>query len=226
MNLTRMGGVAALLLAAAYVVGIGLSVTVLDTSGITDAVEEVAFLVGHQAIMAIWILFIYVVFGVLLVVLALALHGLLRAGAPELAQTGTVFGLIWATLLIASGMVYKVGLQAVAGLYPQDPTAAAALMAAVTVVHEGVGGVNEIPGGLWTLLISAAALQAGRFPRALNLLGLLIGVAGLLTVVPAIFNVAVAIFGLSSIVWFIWLGVVLLRGSAFAAARAPELKHA
>lgn len=42
---------------------------------------------------------IYVVFGALLVVLALALHALVHDGAPELAQVATAFGLIWAGLL-------------------------------------------------------------------------------------------------------------------------------
>jgi hypothetical protein len=93
-------------------------------------------------------------FGVFLVVLALALYAQLKAGSPAMAQTATVFGLIWAGLLIASGMVYKMGLGAVAELYGQDPAQAASVLLVINAVHEGLGGANEIPGGLWTLLVS------------------------------------------------------------------------
>jgi hypothetical protein len=61
MNLQKMGSIAALIMAAAYVVAIGLNFTVLDTSGIVDPIEEVAFLVDNQVVMYIWILFIYVI---------------------------------------------------------------------------------------------------------------------------------------------------------------------
>lgn len=58
---------------------------------------------------------------------------------------------------------------------------------------------------------------AGRgVPRALNYLGVVIGVLGLLTVVPAL-EVLGAVFGLGLIVWFVWLGIVMLRSSPRAA---------
>jgi UPF0716 family protein affecting phage T7 exclusion len=67
-------------------------------------------------------------------------------------------------------------------------------------------------GGLWVLLVSWAALRGGGLPRALNYWGVIITVAGFLTVVPALEMLA-TIFGLGLIVWFAWLGIVMLRGS-------------
>ena len=84
-------------------------------------------------------------------------------------------------------------------------------------MQNGLGGGNEIVGGLWVLLLSWVALRAGGLPKVLNYLGVLIGVAGILTVVPA-FDVLAAVFGLGQIVWFIWLGIVMLRGNPSAAA--------
>lgn len=49
--------------------------------------------------MSISYLIAYVVFGIFLVVLALALYERLKAGAPAMAQTATAFGLIWAGLV-------------------------------------------------------------------------------------------------------------------------------
>ena len=49
--------------------------------------------------------------------------------------------------------------------------------------------------------------------RALNLLGLAAGVAGLVTVIPVLEAVG-AVFGVGLIVWFVWIGVILLQNGA------------
>ena len=41
-------------------------------------------------------------------------------------------------------------------------------------------------------------------------LGALVGAVGILTIIPAL-NALVAVFGLGQIIWFVWLGTVLLR---------------
>ena len=88
-NLQKMGGVAALILAATFVVGLGLFFTLLAPTGYgtgdVDPGQFVAFLVDNQAIMYIWNLIIYVVFGFFLVVLALALYERLKPGSPAMA---------------------------------------------------------------------------------------------------------------------------------------------
>jgi hypothetical protein len=211
-NLQKIGGVAALIEATAYVVGFGLYLTLLDSSGYVGPVRKVAFLVDNQAIIYIGNLFIYVIFSVFLVVLALALYERLKAGSPAMVQTATAFGLIWAGLVIASGMIFNVGIDTVVDLYGKDPAQAASVWLAISSVQEGLGGGNEIVGGLWVLLVSWAALRARGLPKALNYLGVLIGVAGILTVVPAL-GVLTDVFGLSQIVWFAWLGIVMLRDS-------------
>jgi hypothetical protein len=211
-NLQRIGGVAALIEAAAYVVGFGLYLTLLDSSGYVGPVRKVAFLVDKQAIIYIGNLFTYVVFSVFLVVLAIALYERLKSGSRALVQTATAFGLIWAGLVIASGMIFNVGIDTVVDLYGKDPAQAASVWSAIGSVQEGLGGGNEIVGGLWVLLISWAALRTGGLPKALNYLGVAIAVAGILTVVPTL-GVLTDVFGLSQIVWFAWLGIVMLRDS-------------
>ena len=151
------------------------------------------------------------------VVLALALYERLKAGSPAMAQTATAFGLIWAALVIASGMLIISDLGIVVDLYSKDPAQAAWVWLALDSVEEGLGGGVEIPGGLWVLLVSWAALRSGGLPRALNYLGVVIGVAGILAVVPPL-EVLGAVFGLGLIVWFVWLGIDMLRGSPSAAA--------
>ncbi|UCC88050.1 MAG: DUF4386 family protein [Anaerolineales bacterium] len=206
----KVGGVSALIAAATWVFGMVLLFTVLAPFATGDV--DPGFLADNQAIIYVWNITIYLVFGVLLVVLLLALHERLKAGAPALVGTATAFGLIWAAVVFASGMVFNIGMETVIDLYGRDPAQAKSVWLAVNSVSIGLGGGNEVVGALWILLLSWAALRAGGLPRALNYLGVVISVAGLLTLVPALEMMGI-IFGLGSIVWFVWLGIVMLRGS-------------
>ncbi len=84
------------------------------------------------------------------------------------------------------------------------------MWSALDSVQNGLGGGNEIAGGVWVLLVSWAALRTAVLPRALNYLGLTAGAAGLITVIPALEAVG-AVFGIGLIIWFAWVGVVLLK---------------
>jgi hypothetical protein len=218
-DLQKMGSVAALVMAATFVVGIAVFLGVLTPAGYFDEdiapVDKVAILANNQAIASISYLVAYVVFGIFLVVLSLALYERLKADSPAMAQTATAFGLIWAGLVIASGMVAVIGIGTVVDLYGNDPAQAGSVWLAIESVQRGVGGEIEIVGSLWVLLVSLAALRAGGLPRVLNYLGVVIGVAGLLTVVPALAALG-PVFGLGLIVWFVWVGIVMLRSSPIA----------
>ncbi len=217
-SLQKMGGVAALIMAVTFVVGFALLFTLLVPAGYfaadVDPIQNAAFLADNQAVMYLWYLSIYVVFGVFLVVLALALYERLKAGSSAMAQIATAFEIIWANLVIASGMVANIGTGVVVDLYSRDPAQAASLWLAVNSVVTGLGGGNEIVGGLWVLLVSWAALRAGGLPKLLNYFGVVVSVAGILTAVPALAALEVlgAVFGLGLIVWFVWLGIVMVHG--------------
>jgi hypothetical protein len=210
MHFQKIGGFAALYEAAAYVLGIVFFIFIVDYPGVVDPVEKLVLLVDNQALMYMVTLIIYVVFGIVLVVLALALYERLRAGSPALMRTATVFGLLWAFVVIAGGMIFLIGMKTVTDLYGQDSAQAATVWLAIESVHRGLGGGVEIVGGLWVLLVSWAAWRTDGLPAALNYLGMVVGVAGILTVVPAL-EVLGVVFGLSQIVWFVWLGIVMLR---------------
>ena len=78
----------------------------------------------------------------------------------------------------------------------------------VTTHVERVG--NELVGGIWILLVSIGGLLTARLPRRLNVVGVVTALAGLVTVVPD-FEAVEMVFGLGSIVWFIGVGLSLLR---------------
>jgi hypothetical protein len=216
----KLGGIAALVAAATFIFGFALFATALAdyTTGDQDPTQSVAFVVANQTTLYVWHLVILIAFSIVLVPLVLALHARLLAGAPTLTPMATAFGLIWAGLVVAAGLIANVGLGTVASLHAADPAGAEPVWAALGAVQNGLGGGNEIAGGLWVLLVSLAALRTEALPRALTYLGIVAGTAGLVTIVPA-FEAVGAVISLGLIVWFFGVGVVLLRCDP---SRAPD----
>ncbi len=222
-NLQKIGGVSALIDAATYLVSLGLVFTLLAPMANTelDFGQFMAFFIENQTIVFIWHLTMYMVNGVFLVILALALHERLKASSPTMAQAATVFGLIWAALVFTSGLITNHGLNVVVDLYGKDPAQAATVKLILDTVTMGIDSSDRFLGCLWVLLVSWAALRAEGLPKALNYFGLVIGVAGLISTAAPVLNELGFTFGLGIIVWWIWLGIVMLRKSSDVAAQEP-----
>jgi hypothetical protein len=158
-------------------------------------------------------LIIYVVFGIALVPLVTALHERLRRQDEMMLRFGTLFGYIWAGLVIASGMIANLGLDTVARIYPGDARQATTVWIALEGVQNGLGGGVEIVGGLWVLILSWVGLRSRELPVFTHYLGLLVGTAGILTAIPGLSALG-AVFGLLQIGWFALIGLQLLRQPA------------
>lgn len=208
-RLQKIGAVSALLEAAIYVAAFVYYGALLQFPSDAPPSVKFAFLAENQLSLSVMNLVGYVLFGVLLALLVLALHQRLEQRSPALARTAAVFGFIWVGLVIASGMIANIGLATVISLAATDPEQAQTVALAVNIVVEGLGGGNEVVGGLWVLLLSLAAIKGNVLSTPLNWLGVAVGTAGILTIYPA--EVFTEIFGLSQILWFIWLGIQMLR---------------
>jgi hypothetical protein len=217
-NLQKMGGVAALFHSAAYLIGIVMYFAVL--SPIIDATpaQYVTQLAEYRNTMYWWIFIAYWVSGFCLVVVALALYERLKDGEPVVMQISTVLGIIWAGLIIGSGNLMMHGFGQIAQLYVANPAQVEAVLMALGIVENGIVSANELIGGLWVLLLSWAALRTGKLNKGLNYLGILIGISGILTLIPPIAEATQTFFGLSMIIWFAWLGIVLWRTRLSTAA--------
>ena len=162
----RAGGFSALYLALAYLVAMPYFLIAVDYLSVTDPAQKVALLAEHQGSMTAIYLITYVIFGIALAVLSLSLYRRMKDGAPVMMQAATAVGLIWAFVLVASGLVFNFGMETVAGLYDTNPDQAVAVWQAIEPVTEGLGGAGgEILGGLWVLLVSWTALRTGGCPR-------------------------------------------------------------
>jgi hypothetical protein len=220
-----MGGIGALIAAATFVVGLAMYAT-LFTDFVSAATPAAAaeFIAGNQAALYSWNITIHIVFGIVLVPLVLAIVDRLRQAHSPLARVASVFGLIWSGVIISTGMITNIAYATVGDLQGTDPEMASTVWSVLDAVTNGLGGGNEILGGVWVLGISIIALRERLFARWVNYLGVVMGVAGLVTVVPALEDVG-AVFGLGLIVWFIAVGINLIKDRGRSAELAsPRLE--
>jgi Na+-transporting methylmalonyl-CoA/oxaloacetate decarboxylase gamma subunit len=216
----KAGGIAALYIAVAYLAAIPYFLVFVNYPSVVNPVQKVILLRDNYLSMYLMhlISFEFVAFG--LIVVTLAFYQRLKERAPLTAQIAAVVGFVWAGLLLASVMVFNYGMGAVVRLYATDPNQAVSAWQVIEPVAEALGSSGgEIIGGVWILLLSTATLRTKVFPAALNWLGVGIGAVGILSLVPALNGLGV-VFGLLQIVWFAWLGIVMLRSSL-----APQPEH-
>ena len=219
-SIRKMGGIGAFIAAGTFVVGLAMFVTIFgDFVDATEASAAVEFIVDNQVALYVWNITINVVFGIVLVPLVLAIRDRLADARSPLARVSTVFGLIWSGVIISAGMITNIAYATVTDLQSTDPEMAATVWSALDAVTNGLGGGNEVLGGVWVLGLSIVALRERLFARWTNYLGVVMGVAALATVVPQLEDVG-AVFGLGLIVWFVAVGVALVRGASDVDATA------
>jgi len=220
VGMQRAGGIAALYIAVAYLAAIPYFLVVVNYPSVVDPVQKVILLRDNVLGMYLMHLVSFEFMAIGLIVVTLAFYHRLKEHAPSTAQFAAVIGFVWAGLLLASVMVFNYGMRAVVKLYATEPGQAVAAWQVIEPVAEALGSSGgEILGGIWILLSSGAALRAKVFPGAMNWLGVGIGITGILSMVPTLNGLAVA-FGLLQIVWFAWLGIVMLRAGTEGARRS------
>ncbi|MEM8846864.1 MAG: DUF4386 family protein [Bacteroidota bacterium] len=210
IQLQKVGGISSILQALIYISAFIMYGGVLVyPSADANAVERLNFLSDNYLTLFILNLTSYVLFGILLAILVLAIHQRLKEYEMLFSKIATVFGLIWVGLVIASGMIGNIGLTQVIQMGVENPEQAMWVWTSISIVTEGLGGGNEIVGGIWVLLLSIMAWQHQLFPKTLTLIGILVGIVGIFTIYPL--DIFKEIFGLSQIVWFIWIGLYIFR---------------
>ena len=196
----RAAAWAALFLALSYVLAFGLQATLFNPDPGLSAAARFEFLLQHQRAFQAWLL-LYPLMALALAPLILGLQERLGPQAPHWMALAVPMGWIWVALLLVSGMVGILGVELAARLHqqPENRALALGLAQATGVIQNALGGGNELVGGVWTLLLAAAARPV--WGRALMLLSGLIGVAGVLSIWPPLAD-TVMVFGLGQILWF------------------------
>jgi hypothetical protein len=207
-DIQKLAGISAISQALIYVVAFIYFGAFWSFPSDGSPAEKMAHLTENQFLYSMIYFLMYVVFGVFLAVLVVGLYEKLKHTNSPAVAIGSLFGVVWVTLVIASGMISNIGLAHAIDLAKESPEKAFDMWTMTSLITESLGGGNELVGGLWVLLVSVAALKAGLFSRTLNYLGLLVGAAGIATIYPD--EIFTEIFGVTQIGWFIWLGICLL----------------
>jgi len=210
-NLQKVAGVSAIFEALIYIVAFVYFGAFWAYPSEGTASEKMAYLAENQFVFSMIYFLMYAVFGIFLAVLVVGLYEKLKLTNDPIVKVGSIFGVVWVVLVIASGMLANIGLSHAINLMDLSAEKAFDMWRIISVLIESLGGGNELVGGLWVLLISLAALKANEFPRGLNYLGLIVGVSGIATIYPDI--VFTEIFGITQIIWFFWLGISMLGQS-------------
>ena len=209
-KLQKIGGVCAILEALIYIFAfIVYGGILVYPKANASAVEQLNFLTNNYLTLSILNLISYVLFGILLAVLVIAIHQRLKNYAPIFSNLASIFGILWVGLVISSGMIANIGLSSVLAIGVREPDNAMLIWSSVSIISEGLGGGNEIVGGIWVLLLSIIALKGQLFSKPLNILGILVGIAGISTIYPL--EIFTEIFGISQIIWFLWVGIFMIR---------------
>jgi len=207
-NLQKVAGVSAILEALIYIVAFVYFGAFWAYPNEGTASDKMVYLAENQFVFSMIYFLMYAVFGVFLAVLVVGLYERLKLTNDPMVKVGSVFGVVWVVLVIASGMLANIGLSHAISLMELSVEKAFDMWRIISVLIESLGGGNELVGGLWVLLISLVALKAKEFPRGLNYLGLIVGIAGIATIYPD--DVFTEIFGITQIIWFFWLGITML----------------
>lgn len=209
-TLQKIGGICAIAEALIYILAFIIygGILVYPSSN-ANATGQLFFLSNNYTTLSILNFTSLVLFGILLVALVQAVYLRLKNYDPNFSKLASVFGIIWVGLVIASGMIANIGLNYVISMGTNNPENAMTIWSSVSIITEGLGGGNEIVGGIWVLLISIISLKGNIFSKTLNILGIIVGVAGILTVYPL--EMFTEIFGVSQIIWFLWIGIFMIR---------------
>ncbi|MCP9480314.1 hypothetical protein NNA33_20725 [Marisediminitalea aggregata] len=215
MSSNQLAGTASMLMALIYVCAFVYFGAMVSFPASNEADVVMAFVT--QNVNALWIAYftIYVIFGVLLAVVVIAIDDILSSCVNQtqnrLLRMGTLFGKIWVCLVIASGMIATIGMSHAVSLTAVSNEEAYRLWGVVSMLVESLGGGNELVGGVWVLLTSITALKQRMFGNTVNYTGCFVGLAGIATIYPA--EVFTEIFGITQIIWFIAIGVSLIKRS-------------
>jgi len=214
-DLQKAGGLSALITGLLLLTFTAMFVVVLPGQGfagaedLTNPAKVLPFAASSPTFSLLSLL--DVVSAIFQVILVFALYERLQVGSPIIMRIATVSGLFLALFNLALGIIGFVAYSELSSLYPRNPAGAGAAYLAINSLLDALNLAGPFAYGWWALLASWVALRGGQLPKFLNYLGLLAGVVGIFAFALPILTIVGVV---APIVWFLWLGMVLLRTQA------------
>jgi len=199
----KLAAISAVYGGLSYIGGIFVYLQLLKYDSVSTAGEQLSIIGNNPVLVHITTLHIYVIFSFGIILLATYLYLKLKDQQQVLGLFSLVSGVIWSTLLIASGFI-TMGVTAL--LMNGTPVSElAAAWQAIDIVSNALGGGNELIGGVFTGLVSLALYKAHYSSLATSLLGTVVFIGGIISALPYLADVGIGIFVISQILWFFTL---------------------
>jgi Na+-driven multidrug efflux pump len=212
-NLQKAGGICSLIASATYIFAMGLVLTILTPMANTNLgfQEYISFVTVNKTIIYIWNFSMYFINGICLAVLVLALRERLNNGSPQIAKISSVFGFIWTAFVFLSGLIVIFGTESIITLYAKNQNQAEMLKQTIDTITMSIDHSDKLLGSLWVGLVSIAAFRNMVLPKIVNVLGIIISIAGIIgIIIPSLLTISY-VFGFGAIIWWLCIGIFMLR---------------
>lgn len=196
----KFAAISALYGGLSYIAGMFVYLVLLGENSAETATEQVAFISQNAVLMHITTLHIYVLFSAGIIAIATYAYLKLKSDQPVLALLSLIAGVIWSTLLIASGFISMAFTNALISGAATDGLIAA--WPAIDIISDALGGGNELIGGIFTGLLTLALFKARLSSVVTSGLGLIVCIGGIVSTLPYLADVGIGIFVMSQILWF------------------------
>ncbi|MBU3002651.1 hypothetical protein [Paraglaciecola arctica] len=205
----RRGALSAFICATSFILGLSLILIIApDFNNGPD--ERLQTLTKFSGLMQLWYFFVYVIFGAFLLVLSIALLEPNKREHTPLEQVTTLASYLWACYIFTSGFIAIFSIEFLFAKRFEFTGDVTTLWRDIYAVQMGLGEGIEWVGAIWVILVNTCLYIENRFAPKIVYFGYLISVFGLMTLVENWQQVG-AIFGLLQIVWFVWVGLLLLK---------------
>ncbi|MEP4546190.1 MAG: DUF4386 family protein [Saccharospirillum sp.] len=208
--LKPLAGAAFIGMALCYITLFIIYGALLSTPADATTAEKIAYLIENKGLFNVTYVLGYVLFACLLCFCVYVIGGLYQKVSQPAMALATLFGYFWVVVLLCTGMIGITSHELLASYSTSNPAAAEVIYYARALLTESLGGGIEFIGGVWLLLFGAVSWRHGLFSKPLSAFTLVkgaIGVATIFSTEPVLRD----LFGITGIVWFLWIGIAMIR---------------
>ncbi len=209
-QLKSLAGAAFIGMALCYITLFIIYGALLNTPSDANTAEKIAYLIENKGLYNFTYILGYVLFSCLLCFCVYVIGNLYQQVSKPAIAMATLFGYFWVVVLLCAGMIGISSNELLASYSPSNPAAAEVIYYARVLLTESLGGGIEFIGGVWLLLLGAVSWRHGLFSKSLSVFTMVKGAVGVITLFCAD-SVLRDLFGITGIVWFIWMGIVMIK---------------
>jgi len=170
------------------------------------------FLINNMALFNFTYILGYVIFACLLCFCVYVIGSLFQEASKTTMAMASAFGYFWVVVLLCTGMIGITSNGLLVSYSVTNPAAAEVIYFASILITESLGGGIEFIGGVWLILLGVVSWRHNLLSKSLTIFTLVKGAIGVATLFCAD-SLLRELFGVTGILWFIWMGIALIKKS-------------